>query len=223
MEPLAPERPPYVLVIDDHPLVARGLAHFLQSAPEAPSVVSVTRWTDALDRVHALGCPSVLVADVWLGEGSSLSVMAAWGQACPTTPWLAISGDDDPRLRERVRAAGAQGFVHKQDTPEAFASAVAAVLRGDTWFEGAPSLPTAIHSLAITHGLTPRQGEILSGLLRGLPNKRIASELGIAEATVKEHVTAILARLGVRTRIEAITALSGRRHPTHDHVGPRRD
>lgn len=223
MEPLAPDRQPYVLVIDDHPLVARGLAHFLQSAAEAPRVVSVTRWPDALARVQAHGCPTVLVADVWLGEASSLSVMAAWRQACPSTPWLAISGDDDPRLRERVRASGAQGFVHKQDPPEVFASAVAAVLRGDTWVAGAPSLPTAIDPLAITYGLTPRQGEILAGLLRGLPNKRIAAELGITEATVKEHVTAILSRLGVRTRIEAITALSGRRHAAHDHVGPRQD
>jgi len=59
--------------------------------------------------------------------------------------------------------------------------------------------------------MTERQGQILALLLRGLSNKRIAIGLDIAESTVKEHVTAILQRLGVRTRVEAITHLRGRR------------
>lgn len=211
-----------IFVVDDHPLVARGLAHFIHSSCQGLTVVPMTRWEEAMNLLATSGAPALLIADVWLGDNSSLSVLDTWKAICPSTPWLAISGDDNPHLRERVRAAGAQGFVHKQDPPETFASAVAAVLRGDTWFAGGTSLPTAIDSLTITHGLTLRQGEILAGLLRGLPNKRIASELGITEATVKEHVTAILSRLGVRTRIEAITTLSGHRHAAHDHAGPRR-
>ena len=60
-------------------------------------------------------------------------------------------------------------------------------------------------------GLSARQGQILALVLQGLPNKRIASQLDIAESTVKEHVTGILERLRVRTRVEAITLLRGRR------------
>lgn len=61
-----------------------------------------------------------------------------------------------------------------------------------------------------SHLLTPRQGEVLALLLQGLSNKRIALALGITESTVNEHVSAILQRLGVRSRVEAITSLQGR-------------
>ena len=113
--------------------------------------------------------------------------------------------------------------MHKQAPPEAFAQAVAALLNGHLWFPSLDAEPSTVdrEPAPSLQGLTPRQGEILSRLLRGMPNKRIAADLGITEATVKEHVTAVLARLGVRSRIEAITALSQRRHPT-DHEAPRR-
>lgn len=205
----------HVYVVDDHPLVARGLTHFIQPYCSGLAVLSMTCWADVMDRVQTDGPPALLIADVWLGNTSTLAAADQWRSACPRTPWLAVSGDDDPTLAHRVRAAGAQGFVHKQAPPEVFAQAVETLLRGDHWFpprhNGAS--PADIDPVTAVRGLTPRQGEILSLLLRGMPNKRIAAELGISEATVKEHVTAVLARLGVRTRIEAITALSHRRRP----------
>ena len=91
------------------------------------------------------------------------------------------------------------------------------MLEGKAWFEdsaGVEHLQRPSREWEVTAGdlgLTPRQGEILSLVLRGLPNKRIASALNISESTVKEHVTAILEKLGVRTRVEAITAMRGRR------------
>lgn len=214
MTPEAATPSPYVLVVDDHPLVVRGLAHFLHSSCPGLTVVPMTRWEDALTLTATIGAPVLLIADVWLGDGnSSLSSMDRWRKTCAQTPWLAVSGDDDPLLESRVRAVGAQGFVHKQASPEVFARAVTALLRGEQWFSAAGTVaPGATPDpLSAIHGLTPRQSDILALLLRGLPNKRIASELGISEATVKEHVTAVLARLGVRTRVEAITLLHQRR------------
>ena len=213
----ASEHPPYVLVVDDHPLVARGLAHFLRSTSAASPVVSVTRWPEALTVVRERGCPSVMVADVWLGDDSSLAALDAWRTACPDTPWLAISGDVNPSLQEQVREAGAQGFVHKQESPEVFAHAFQTVVQGGSWFATA-ALPTAAGAPAgndrtrtALAELTPRQNDILALILRGLPNKRIGSELGISESTVKEHVSGILDKLGLRTRVEVITLLHQRR------------
>jgi RNA polymerase sigma factor (sigma-70 family) len=214
---LATEHTPYVLVVDDHPLVARGLAHFLRSASPASSVVSVTRWSEALALVRERGCPSVMVADVWLGDDSSLAALGAWREACPDTPWLAISGDDNPGLQAQVRDAGAQGFVHKQESPELFAQAFQTVLRGEPWFaQGGPAMAAGApagsdRTQAALAELTPRQNDILALILRGLPNKRIGSELGISESTVKEHVSGILDKLGLRTRVEVITLLHQRR------------
>ena len=208
---------PYVIVLDDHPLVGRGMAQYVRSICPELAVSVATHWSDALELQRTHGCPCLLVADVWLADGSSLRGLQGWCATCAATVWLAISGDDDPAVVSRVQAAGARGFVHKQAPPETFGAAVKAVLDGGHWYAAAhvprpatvaprewPVFPGDL-------GLTLRQGEILSLVMRGLPNKRIASELGIAESTVKEHVTGILERLGVRSRVEAIAHLRGRR------------
>jgi DNA-binding NarL/FixJ family response regulator len=162
-----------------------------------------------------------VVADVWLGSGNILDDLENFRQQCPHTPWLAISGDDDPLIAQRMRSAGANGFVHKKAPPETFALALAALLKGGVWFEPvaacvapASKQMQTMHEWTVTAqelGLTPRQGEILDLVLRGLPNKRIALALNVSESTVKEHVTGILDKLGVRNRVEAITKLRGRR------------
>jgi DNA-binding NarL/FixJ family response regulator len=207
-----------VVILDDHPMVARGLAHFFESIRsdlQAHTVASV----DELNRLtEASGCPHLVVADVWLPSGNVLEGMSLYCQRFPGARWLAISGDDDPSIAQRMRIGGAQGFVHKRAPPDSFAQAFAAILNGGQWFD--PDLASASVPQPHTRewvvtpdelGITARQGEILSLVLRGLPNKRIALNLGISESTVKEHVTGILERLGVRTRVEAITLLRGRR------------
>lgn len=214
-----PDTIAYAIVLDDHPLVGRGMAHYLQAVrPEVPVRVA-QNWSeaDALRSRH--GCPRVLVADIWLPEGNSLGRLAHWRAGCPGLQWLAMSGDDDPLVAQRARAAGAQGFVHKKVAPEIFAGAYQAVLEGRSWFEGraqvagepAGSPLREWEVSAAELGLTGRQGEILALVLRGLANKRIALMLDITENTVKEHLTGILERLGVRNRVEAITALRERR------------
>ncbi|MES2955019.1 MAG: response regulator transcription factor [Pseudomonadota bacterium] len=207
---------PYAIILDDHPLVGRGMAQYLQSVRPELSVRAVTTWIETLQLVQMYGAPRVLVADLWLAEGNSLPLLAQWHALHPETPWLAISADDDPATAQRVRAAGAQGFVHKQASPETFGQAILTVLGGGQWFEAGQALggkDPARREWQVTPaelGLTPRQGDILALLLKGLSNKRIALALDITESTVKEHVTAILERLGVRTRVEAIMALQGR-------------
>lgn len=206
----------YAIVLDDHPLVGRGMAQYLGTLLPELDVVVATQWRDVPLLCAQRGCPRLLVADVWLAEGPCLEALTAWRRDCVDAVWLAVSGDDDPSVASRVRAAGAQGFVHKTAAPETFGAAVKAVLEGRPWFEAAPGGDSAgdpQRSWAVSPqelGLTPRQGEILALVLRGLPNKRIASQLDISENTVKEHVTGILERLGVRSRVEAITRLRGR-------------
>lgn len=206
---------PYVIVLDDHPLVGRGIGQYLQAVHPELAVHVATSWVQVQPHIQTSGCPQVLVADVWLAESNSLVALAHWRRLCGSTPWLAISGDDDPLIQERVRSAGAQGFVHKQASPEVFGLAFAALLAGGNWFAPAIEInPFRSHEWLVTPselGLTSRQGDILTLVLRGLSNKRIAQTLSISESTVKEHVTGILEKLGVRSRVEAITHLRGRR------------
>jgi DNA-binding NarL/FixJ family response regulator len=206
---------PYVIVLDDHPLVGHGMAQFLQSITPHLPVSVVSDWAGLTQLRLEKGCPMVLVADVWLTQGHCLTQLTQWCEECPSSPWMAVSGDDDPAIACRVRAAGARAFVHKRAPPERLASALEAVLAGDESFDPAQvplgDIPQKIWPLRPQElGLTARQGAIFQRMLRGLPNKRIGADLGITESTVKEHVTSILSKLGVRNRAEAIAAMRGR-------------
>ena len=209
-----PSQPPYALVLDDHPLVGQGIAHFLQATLPKLTVRVATSWTLVQEYLQSYGCPQILVADVWLAEINSLTALAQWRNRCQATPWLAISGDDDPLIQEKVRNAGAQGFVQKQASPEIFGLAFATVLGGGRWYEPATHInPHRSREWSVTPtelGLTPRQGQILALVLRGLPNKRIALMLNLSESTVKEHLTGLFERLGVKSRVEILAHLRGR-------------
>ena len=205
------------LVVDDHPLVARGIAEYLATHCGFGRVLLAADAAAALRCLSNEGEPALVVVDFWLPEGAALPLLQQLQQRCPATRLLVLSGDEDVGVQIKVRNAGAHGFLCKHEPPEVFAQAVAAVLACGTWFAStqlqalpaAPrrELPVQAHEL----GLTERQGQVLSMMLRGLPNKSIARSLALSEQTVKEHVTGILARLGVANRMEAIQRLQGRR------------
>lgn len=206
----------YVIVLDDHPLVLQGMLEYLRSTHPELEAMATSNWEEVQTCIVTKGLPAILVADVWLAEENSLQSLKKWTELWPGVPCLAISGDDDPSVMQRVCNAGAQGFVHKQALPEIFGQAFDLVLSGGKWFPSAEisGLRSGSREWTVSPeelGLTARQGEILSLVLRGLPNKRIALMLGLSESTVKEHLTGILGRLGVKTRVEILTHLRGRK------------
>lgn len=207
-----------VLVVDDHPLVARGIADFLQTHCGFTSVISVSDISDLcelwVDIQHA--ALSMVVVDFWLPDGASLPLLQALRAQHPYTPQLVVSDDYNADIESKVRAVGANGFLHQQEAPAVFVQAIAEIKNGGTWFRGMTHLVArTTRALPITveaFGLTARQGEVLAMMLKGLPNKRIAMALSVSEQTVKDHVSGILNKLGVNNRIEAITKLGGRRY-----------
>jgi DNA-binding NarL/FixJ family response regulator len=208
---------PYALILDDHPLVARGAAEFLRARLPYLEVVVASHAQEFAPLVAERGAPAIALIDFWLADGASLELVAQVRALCPGTALAVISGDDDPAVADRVRQAGAHGFIHKQAPPEVFAQAVEALLGGLAWFMPPPAQhgqPARSRDMPVTPaelGLSVRQGEVLALVLQGLPNKRIALQFDLSESTVKEHMSAILQRLGARTRVEAITQLRGRR------------
>ena len=205
------------LVVDDHPLVARGIATFLQSHCNFDDVLTVYSSDEFWSRIDLTSPPTLIVLDFWLPCGDSLMLLGQLKVKCPSTPILVISADDDIAVQKKVVAAGAHGFINKQEEADIFAHAVAILLSGNTWFTDTTQKRTPINQskeLTLTAselGLTPRQGEILAMIIQGLPNKRIAQLLSLSEQTIKEHVSGILSRMGVSNRIEAITKLRGKR------------
>src|SRR5262245_49607369 len=129
----------------------------------------------------------------------------------PSVPVMIVSANDDPAAIRRCMEFGASGFIPKTLGAEQMRNAVAAVLQGGVWtppdvdLETAPDAATAelVQRLAT---LTPQQVRVLMMLSEGLLNKQIAYELGVSEATVKAHVSAILQKLGVESRTQAVIA-----------------
>ncbi len=206
---------PYAIVLDDHPLIGCGIAQYLQAARPEMTVRVTAAWSQVQQWITLSGCPDLLVADASLSESEHAEAFAQWRRQCRSTPWLSVGDDNWPLLVRQARSAGAQGFVCKRAAPELFDRAFAALLTGCEWFEpsavGGQQRPRERAVAPGDLGLTLRQGDVLALVLHGLSNKRIALMLCLSESTVKEHVTGILQRLGVSSRVHAITFLRGRR------------
>lgn len=205
------------IVVDDHPLVAKGIADFMRASCGIAQVNTAQTSQAFWLMMKKFPSTNLVVVDFWLPDGASLALIAKFKLDYPDIPILITSADDNPLVRDKARKAGANGFIHKQESPEAFAKAVCTLLNKENWFTPSHDndlSETSSKELPITAqelGLTERQGEVLVMILNGLPNKRIAQALSVSEQTVKEHVSGILERLGARNRIEVITKLRGKK------------
>jgi DNA-binding NarL/FixJ family response regulator len=129
----------------------------------------------------------------------------------PSVPIIVVSANDDPGVIRRCMDFGASGFIPKTLGIEAMRTAVARVFEGGLWtpadidLTGGSDVETA-DLMARLASLTPQQVRVLMMLSEGLLNKQIAYELGVSEATVKAHVSAILQKLGVESRTQAVIA-----------------
>jgi DNA-binding NarL/FixJ family response regulator len=207
----------YALICDDHPLVGRGLIELLKEHPHVSSSVCTASEKECLRYISHHGAPDIAIVDFWLTNDASEVLIKRLLCDLPDLPILMMSADDDPLVQTKCQQWGAKGFINKQASPGVIREAVSAVIQGLGWFM--PPNDLAITSsirknqwpvTARELGLTPRQGQILGMILEGLPNKRIAQALSLTEATVKEHVSGVLQKLNVKTRVEAIAAFKDR-------------
>lgn len=205
----------YALVVDDHPLVASGIANFLITQCRFKQAYVVTNEEDCYRQIRNNGPPRLLVIDFWLSSGTALKLLKEIKQLYPQVRLLVVSGDDNNDLWRKIHAAGGHGFVLKSEPPEIFSQAVFALADNQTWFpEGNEFSVNKNNEKLNKFNLTPRQIDVLNMIMRGLPNKRIAAQLSISEPTVKEHISNILKKIGVNSRVEAITLLHGKQEPS---------
>lgn len=208
----------YGLVIDDHPLVARGVTAFLRAHPRLSDAVDAGDAEQARAILAERGMPAIVLIAFWLGNDTAQAVIAHLLVTFHGARVLVMSGDDRPGVRATAMQTGAHGFVLKHESPEVFHRAVTELLDGGTWFQDlwrdTVPMEATERDVLVTPadlGLTERRGDILALLLDGLPNKRIAQVLRLSESTVKEHVSAVLARMGAHSRAELMTRLRGQR------------
>ncbi|MCW0465835.1 Transcriptional regulatory protein DegU [Xanthomonas sacchari] len=196
---------PTILVADDHPLFRAAVLHALRQALPRALVVEAASAVTLDAALAAQADADLILLDLAMPGARGFSALLHVRGERPDVPVVVISSNDHPRVIRRAQQFGAAGFIPKSSPAETIGIAVAAVLDGGTWF---PPL-TAARSEADAQlaarlaQLTPQQFRVLLCLADGLLNKQIAYELGLAENTVKVHVTAILKKLECHSRTQA--------------------
>lgn len=207
------------LIVDDHPLFCDALALTLRAVVGVGSVETAGSMHQALQRLSAPPSPDVVLLDLDLPDVDGLDGLLRLRAAAPGLPVLVVSSMAGEALVGAVLAAGAGGFVPKHAGRATFRAALEALAAGQSYLpEGFAPGPTSEHrtSDAVVRlaQLTRQQARILELICQGLLNKQIAYELSIAETTVKAHVTAIMRKLGVQSRTQAVLVAQQARFST---------
>lgn len=211
-DPPAPAAPTIrVFVLDDHELVRRGLRDVLDTAPGIEVVGESGSGAEAARRIPALR-PDVALLDVRLPDGSGIEVCRAVRSRDPAIRALMVTSFDDEEARRAAVLAGAAGFVLKQIRGTDLVDAVRRVAAGGTLLPSPRQERTTAGGLGerALASLTPQERRILDLVVDGLTNQEIGQRLGIAEKTVRNHVTNVLAKLGFARRTQAAVFMARR-------------
>src|SRR5258705_11362606 len=208
----------HVIIADDHPLFRDALKQTLGSSLPDVAITEVGSVEKLLEALASNANPDLVLLDLKMpGENGAASLSGLTGlmylrSQHPQIPVVIVSASDNPGMIRRCANLGASGFISKSLPVEKIRSAVKAILDGGVWFPedlqreaDGDELAELATRLAT---LTPQQVRVLSMLGQGLLNKQIAFELSVSEATVKAHVSAILQKLGVDSRTQAVIAAS---------------
>lgn len=209
-----------ILVIDDHPLVREAIAGILGQLSPAPTVLEAGDGTSALALARDHADANLMLLDLNLPGVRGFEALDLLRRAHPTLPIAILSMHHD---RDSIRAAlrrGATGFIPKSSPKQVIVNAIRLMLEGGVYvpaemmsdesaltrdpLEFAPPARTTRSVADLS--LTPRQGQVLALIMKGRSNKEICRELGLAERTVKVHVTAVLTALKVASRTQAVIA-----------------
>jgi DNA-binding NarL/FixJ family response regulator len=201
------------VIADDHPLFRGALKQALAGMGGEPEILEAGDFETARGIVAANDDLDLILLDLSMPGVSGLSGLVTLRGLQAGVPVVIVSAHDDPETIRRALSLGASGFISKSSSMEAIREAIASVMAGGIWspddidlgVEGDPEISDLIQRLQT---LTPQQSRVLSMLAEGLLNKQIAYELGVSEATIKAHVSAVLQKLGVDSRTQAVIQLS---------------
>lgn len=207
-----------VFLVDDHEIVRRGIAQLVDAEPDLDVVGEAGDIAEALRRIEATA-PDVAVLDVRLPDGSGVDLCREVRSRHPHIACLMLTAYDDDEALRSAALAGASGYVLKDIRSAALVDAIRASAAGRT-VQSAQALRTAAQAAAapVTGSapaspdadLTYRERQVLDLIADGLTNREIGERLGLAEKTVKNYVSGLLAKLGMVRRTQA--AVYGAEH-----------
>ena len=200
-----------IVIADDHPLFRGALRQAIGSLMPEARVVEANGIDELNETLAAEKDVDLILLDLTMPGVQGFSGLISLRAQHPELPVVIVSANEEATVIRRAIEFGASGFIPKSLNVDAIGTAIAAVLAGDTWtppdidLTATEDKETAdlVRRLAT---LTPQQVRVLMMLSEGLLNKQIAYELAVSEATVKAHVSAILDKLGVDSRTQAVIA-----------------
>lgn len=212
---IQPASPIRILIIDDHAVLRFGLRAVLETQRHLDVVGEATDAATALALVTAKQ-PDIVLLDLDLGKDNGFDLLPGLLEAAPNTRVLIVTGMRDPAAHERVILLGAMGIILKETALELILKAIEKVHAGEMWIDRkliasilngrvraqGSQEQNAIEAQIAT--LTDREREVVELIGQGLRNKAIAERLVISEATVRNHLTSIFAKLGVGDRFELV-------------------
>lgn len=194
-----------VVIVDDDPIVRSAVAMYLTTAPEIELVASGSNGSEAVDlvRVHEV---DVLIMDINMPVRDGISATVDVRKVSPQTKVLLLTSIDGSREVRDGLAAGASGYLLKDTSVQALVEGVRSVHHGHSVLsDGMIRRVFAPHPVPTgAVELSAREDEVLQLLCRGHSNDEIAHELFLSESTVKSHVSAIMSKLGVTSRLKAV-------------------
>ncbi|GHE44982.1 response regulator [Streptomyces capitiformicae] len=210
------ESPIRVFLLDDHEVVRRGVRDLLNDEPDITVIGEAATAEQALVRVPALR-PQVAVLDVRLPDGDGVTVCRELRSHMPELACLMLTSFDDEEALLDSIMAGASGYVLKQIQGSDLVSAVRTVAAGQSLLDASATTKlmarlrgeqTKEPEQDALPDLTEREREILALIGKGLTNRQIGQRLYLAEKTVKNHISRLLAKLGVERRVQAAVIAS---------------
>jgi DNA-binding NarL/FixJ family response regulator len=202
----------YRLVIaDDHPLFRGALREAVSGLLQHADIAEAGTFEAAAELLERNGDVDLILLDLTMPGARGFSGLMYMRAQYPSVPVMVVSATDDPSVIRRCMEFGASGFIPKTLGVEAMRAAIKRVLDGGVWTPPdvdltSPGDAETNELMSRMATLTPQQVRVLMMLSEGLLNKQIAYELGVSEATVKAHVSAILQKLGVESRTQAVIA-----------------
>ncbi|MBS0248036.1 MAG: response regulator transcription factor [Proteobacteria bacterium] len=202
----------YRLVIaDDHPLFRGALREAVVGLLAGVEIQEAGTFDEVVALLDKGGDTDLILLDLSMPGARGFSGLMYIRAQYPSVPVIVVSANDDPAAIRRCMELGASGFIPKTLSVEEMRTAISGILKGGVWTPNDVDLSAGSDAetaalMARMATLTPQQVRVLMMLSEGLLNKQIAYQLGVSEATVKAHVSAILQKLGVESRTQAVIA-----------------
>jgi DNA-binding NarL/FixJ family response regulator len=201
------------IIVDDHPLFRGALSQALRASFAQAEILEAGSLDELIDRLAKSSEIDLILLDLTMPGVHGVSGLLYLRAQHPAVPIVIVSASDDAGTIRQCLDCGASGFIPKSQPVERIRDAVRRIIGGEIW------LPPDVDLSGVQSGegtelvsrlstLTPQQVRVLMMLGEGLLNKQIAFKLGVSEATIKAHVSAVLQKLGVDSRTQAVIAIN---------------